>query len=300
MEGSLIPYEIGDPGVPKILGNWGPGSPISYENGDPGSPVWGSPFSLDTGRIPVTVPLRQATQIHHPVKKNHTETAAAQIRHPVKNHMETVACPHPTPAPRTAPKQAQKRSWEGRGILAVDPPPPEAHAARPFPRRQRSARGITPPTPTTDTKSTKTPLPAGAVAAGRAKNDTGANPQSTGATETEHTPGAPYIGILTNAVEIGSSVPPTHHTRMPGVHPDATHVTRAAGESTPHATVGRSMTAWDPHRHHLHPPSVIAAQNGMKISHHRPAVSPCNAPHCKPSDEVSSSTSPFSCPTHLN
>ena len=24
MEGSLIPYEIGDPGVPKILGNWGP------------------------------------------------------------------------------------------------------------------------------------------------------------------------------------------------------------------------------------------------------------------------------------
>ena len=43
MEGSLISYEIGDPGVPKILGNWGPGFPISYENGDPGSPFWGGP-----------------------------------------------------------------------------------------------------------------------------------------------------------------------------------------------------------------------------------------------------------------
>ena len=214
--------------------------------------------------------------------------------------METAARPHPTPAPCTAPKQAQKQSQEGRGILAVDPPPPEARTARSFPRRQRSVRGVTPPTLTADTKRAKTPLPAGAVAAGWAKNDAGANPQSTGAAETEHAPGAPYIGILTNAVEIGSSTPPTLHTRMLGVHPDAARVTRAAGESTPHATVGRSMTAWDPHRHHLHPPSVIAAQNGMKISHHQPAASPCNAPHCKPSDEVSSSTSPFSCPTHLN
>ena len=34
MEGSLISYEIGDPRVPKILGNWGPGSLTSYENGD--------------------------------------------------------------------------------------------------------------------------------------------------------------------------------------------------------------------------------------------------------------------------
>ena len=258
---------------------------------------------------------------------NHTETAAAQIRHLVKNHTETAARPgHPTPASRTAPKQAQKRSRKGRGILAVDPPPPVARAARPaqkrsregrgilavnppppvtratrpFPLRQRSARGVTPPTPTADTKSTKTPLSAGAVAAGRAKNDAGANPQSTGAAETERAPGAPYIGILTNAVEIGSSDPPTHHTRMPGVHLDAAHVTRAAGESTPHATVGRSMTAWDQHRHHLHPASVKAAQNGMEISHHRPAASPCNALHCKPSDEVSSSTSPFSSPTHPN
>ena len=47
MEGSLISYEIGDPRVPKILGNWGPGSLTSYENGDPGSP-----FSLDTGSVP--------------------------------------------------------------------------------------------------------------------------------------------------------------------------------------------------------------------------------------------------------
>ena len=37
MEGSLISYEIGDPGVLKILGNWGRGSLISYENGDPGA-----------------------------------------------------------------------------------------------------------------------------------------------------------------------------------------------------------------------------------------------------------------------
>ena len=44
MEGSLTSYEIGDPRVPKILGNWGPRSLTSYENGDPGSP-----FSLDTG-----------------------------------------------------------------------------------------------------------------------------------------------------------------------------------------------------------------------------------------------------------
>ena len=44
MEGSLIPYEIGDPGVPKILENWGPGSPISYENGDPGFPFGGVPI----------------------------------------------------------------------------------------------------------------------------------------------------------------------------------------------------------------------------------------------------------------
>ena len=61
MEGSLISYEIGDPGVTKILGNWGPGPPISYENGDPGPQfhmkmgTWGPhfggfPFSLDTGR----------------------------------------------------------------------------------------------------------------------------------------------------------------------------------------------------------------------------------------------------------
>ena len=49
MEGSLISYEIGDPRVPKILGNWGPGSLTSYENGDPGSP-----FSLDTGAENVT------------------------------------------------------------------------------------------------------------------------------------------------------------------------------------------------------------------------------------------------------
>ena len=220
-----------------------------------------------------------------------------KIRHPVKNHTETAARPHPTPAPHTAPKQAQKRSWEGRGILAVDPPPPVARAARtapkqaqkrsregrdiltvnppppvaraarPFLLRHRSARTVTPPTPTADAKSTKIPLPASAVTAGRAKNDAGANPQSTGVAETERAPGAPYIGILTNRVEIGSSAPPTHHTHMPGVHLDATHVMRAAGESTPHATVGRSMTAWDLHRHHLHrhhlhPPSVIAAQNG--------------------------------------
>ena len=45
MEESLISYEIGDPRVSKILGNWGPGSLISYENGDPGSP-----FSCDTHR----------------------------------------------------------------------------------------------------------------------------------------------------------------------------------------------------------------------------------------------------------
>ena len=45
MEGSLISYEIGDPRVPKILGNWGPGSLTSYENGDPGSPFWGVPIS---------------------------------------------------------------------------------------------------------------------------------------------------------------------------------------------------------------------------------------------------------------
>ena len=44
MEGSLISYEIGDPRVPKILGNWGPGSLTSYENGDPGSPFWGVPI----------------------------------------------------------------------------------------------------------------------------------------------------------------------------------------------------------------------------------------------------------------
>ena len=30
--------------VPKILGNWGPGSPISYKNGDSGSPFWGVPI----------------------------------------------------------------------------------------------------------------------------------------------------------------------------------------------------------------------------------------------------------------
>ena len=39
-EGSLISYEIGDPSVPKRLGNWGPGSPISYENGDPRVPIF--------------------------------------------------------------------------------------------------------------------------------------------------------------------------------------------------------------------------------------------------------------------
>ena len=61
MEGSLISYEIGDPGVTKILENWGPGPPISYENGDLGpqfhmkmgtrGPHFGrSPFSLDTRR----------------------------------------------------------------------------------------------------------------------------------------------------------------------------------------------------------------------------------------------------------
>ena len=44
MEGSLISYEIGDPGVPKILGNWGPVSLTSYENGDPGTPFWGVPI----------------------------------------------------------------------------------------------------------------------------------------------------------------------------------------------------------------------------------------------------------------
>ena len=48
-EGSLILYKIGDPRVPKILENWGSGSPISCENGDQGSPFWGAPFSLDTG-----------------------------------------------------------------------------------------------------------------------------------------------------------------------------------------------------------------------------------------------------------
>ena len=50
MEGSLISCEIGDPRVPKILGNWGPRSLISYDNGDPGSPFlgMGSPFSLHT------------------------------------------------------------------------------------------------------------------------------------------------------------------------------------------------------------------------------------------------------------
>ena len=49
MEGSLISYEIGDPRVPKILENWGPGSLSLYKNGDPGSPFWGAPFSLNTG-----------------------------------------------------------------------------------------------------------------------------------------------------------------------------------------------------------------------------------------------------------
>ena len=39
-----ISYEIGDPRVPKIIGNWGPRSLISYENGNPGSPFWGVPI----------------------------------------------------------------------------------------------------------------------------------------------------------------------------------------------------------------------------------------------------------------
>ena len=43
MEGSLTSYEIGDPRVPKILGNWGPGSLTSYENG-PGVPILGVPI----------------------------------------------------------------------------------------------------------------------------------------------------------------------------------------------------------------------------------------------------------------
>ena len=72
MKGSLISYEIGDPRVPNILGNWGPGSPISYENGDPGSPFWESPFSLDTGtcRLP-----------KKPAKKSYDELVAL-----VKSH----------------------------------------------------------------------------------------------------------------------------------------------------------------------------------------------------------------------
>ena len=49
MEVSLISYKIGDPRVPKILGNWGPGFLISYENGTRGPHFGGSPFSHDTG-----------------------------------------------------------------------------------------------------------------------------------------------------------------------------------------------------------------------------------------------------------
>ena len=53
IEGSLISYESGDPRVPKILWNWGPGPLISYENRDPGSS-----FSLETGPPPPTMHLQ--------------------------------------------------------------------------------------------------------------------------------------------------------------------------------------------------------------------------------------------------
>ena len=65
-----------------------------------------------------------------------------------------------------------------------------------------------------------------------------------------------YTSIFTNATKTADPDFPTHHTSMPGIHTDATHVIRAAGDTIPHATAG----------HHLHPPTGTVARNGIKIS----------------------------------